>query len=55
MTSLESKSIEITLMTYHFSMYFAPEDFSVQIRFGRWRPDAVEILLIKQEIKITGA
>ena len=36
-------------------MYFTLEDFEVQIRFGPWRPDAVEILLIKQEIKITGA
>lgn len=30
-------------------------DFEVQIRFGPWRPDAVEILFIKQEMKIMGA
>jgi len=36
-------------------MYFTLENFQVQIRLGVWRPDAVEILLIKQEIKIMGA
>lgn len=36
-------------------MHFTLEDFEVQIRFGPWRPDAVEILLIKEEIRIMGA
>lgn len=36
-------------------MHFKFEDFEVQIRFGPWKPDAVEILFIKQEIKIMGA